>query len=75
MTEGAGRQRSEPQPTEVAGLRKAPLCFLRPYVSCALGTKAADAAFTILNGETPKSDLPVRIFPQPVQYTKDNVDT
>jgi ribose transport system substrate-binding protein len=37
------------------------------------GTKAADAAFKILSGETPNSALPIRIFPTPIPYTKDNV--
>ena len=37
------------------------------------GTSAADAAFKILSGETPKSALPIRIFPTPVQYTRDNM--
>ncbi|MCA1646336.1 MAG: sugar ABC transporter substrate-binding protein [Chloroflexi bacterium] len=38
------------------------------------GMKAADAAFKILGGETPKTSLPVRIFPTPILYTKDNVN-
>jgi len=37
------------------------------------GAKAAEVEIRILNGDD-ESQLPVRIFPQPVLYTKDNVD-